>query len=323
MELHMNPAGQWQTDLPKHMFSDDALWFIVHVQWMYMAICTPSTSHDEFILTDNSYNVFEGPNSFVTDKVTGKVEPQAHTPLHEFAPISPKLMIVLRSLTVPVLEEDEDPRTKEVREAMRTMALGPEYKWDEHSLLSDLPITKARNNYSKIIDGRAVLLKNEDGKLKKDHKFCFKYFPVTTKHVHIINSIFLQNAERCSRIVFGAKDSLAQTIEAHVTSQWNVMTHGAADPRLIFLKKLAAVSKSLGSQKEPVWRESHPPEVEDYEFSRIKHIEWRRRMMKDCKHDPNNEIMRIYKSLGISITRPPRSVLNADVSNRRICRDNY
>jgi hypothetical protein len=218
MELHMDPEKKWIKDLPKHMFVDDAMWFITHVQKMYMAICTPSDHADEFILTDNSYNIFEGPNCFVTDKETGRIEPATHTPLHEFAPISPKLMIILRSFVIPVPEEDANPDVKANRDFVRAQVLDAHYNWYEKSLLSDLPISKAGNNYSEVVGGRVLFNLGEDGMGRKDHKFCFQYFPIDTKHVHTINAIFLQNAHVCSRVVFGTQDSLSRTLEAHLTS---------------------------------------------------------------------------------------------------------
>jgi hypothetical protein len=302
MELRMDPEGEWIKDLPKRMFFDDAMWFIVHAQCMYMAICTPSNPSDEFILTDNSYNVFEGPNCFVTDKTTGKVEGGSHTPLHEFAPISPKLMIILRSCVLPVPEEDANPEIKEERDLWHSMALDTVYNCKVKSLLSDLPITKARNNYSEIVNGRLQLNEDEDGKRRKDHKFCFKYFPIDPKHVHTINRVFLQNAYICSRVVFGTKDSLSRTLEAHLTAPSNIITGSDADLQLKFMKKLAAVSKSLGSEEESVWREEPTPEVRDYEGSRLKILEMRRLCSKviqgDWKYDTDNESMQIYKSLG-------------------------
>jgi len=42
LELRMDPEGEWIKDLPKRMFSDNAMWFIIHPQRIYMAICTPS-----------------------------------------------------------------------------------------------------------------------------------------------------------------------------------------------------------------------------------------------------------------------------------------
>ncbi|KAE8443203.1 hypothetical protein EG329_002071 [Mollisiaceae sp. DMI_Dod_QoI] len=280
MELHMDPEGKWVEDLPKRMFVEDAMWFVLHVQMTYMAICTPSNPDDEFILTDNSYNVFEGPNCFVTDKNTGKVEGVSYSTLHKFAPISPKLMIILRSYVLPVPEEDADPKIKEWRDISRSMALDMGYDQEFKSRLTDLPITKARNNYSRIVNGRVQLNEGEDGERRKDHKFCFKYFPIDTEYVHIINGIFLQNAHFCSSVVFGTKDSLARTIEAHLGSPWNIITGDNADLRLDFLKKLARVSKSLGREMEPVWQEKPNLEVEDYESFRLEIIEMGRYLFK-------------------------------------------
>lgn len=93
----MDPEKKWTSELPKRMFVDDAMWFVVHVEGMYMVICTSSDPNDEFILIENSYNVFEGPNCIMADKDTGKVERATYDPFHEFAPISPKLMIVLKA----------------------------------------------------------------------------------------------------------------------------------------------------------------------------------------------------------------------------------
>jgi hypothetical protein len=171
------------------MFVDDAMWFIMHTQYMYMAICTPNPS-DEFILTENSYNVFERSNCFGTDEGTGKVQGASYTSLHEFAPISPKLMIVLRNFVLPVPEEDADPDIKEYRAAFHSVVLDMVYTREVKSLLADLPIVKARNNYSDIVNGRLQLNSGEDGKRRKDHKFCFKYFAIGTEHVQTINGIF-------------------------------------------------------------------------------------------------------------------------------------
>lgn len=176
-------------------------------------------------------------------------------------------------------------------------------KWEVKSLLSDLPITKAQNNYSEIVDGRVLLNPSEDGNSRKNHSFCFKYFPIHTKHVHTISAIFLQNAYRCSRVVFGTKESFSRTLEAHLTSPWNAITGDDADLRLAFLKRLGAVSKSLGSEKEPVWEELPAPEVRDNEGARLNKLEMRRLFYQminkdDTEPDTDNKLMQLYKCLG-------------------------
>jgi hypothetical protein len=84
---------------------------------MYMAICTLSSPSDEFVLIDNSYIVFEGPNYSAADEETGKIEGTAHTSLHEFA------LIVLRSFASPVPGEDAHADVKEYRDLFRSVAL--------------------------------------------------------------------------------------------------------------------------------------------------------------------------------------------------------
>jgi Protein of unknown function (DUF4238) len=308
MELRMDPEGNWMQDLPKRMFLNDAMWFISHAQSMYMAICTPSDPSDEFILTDNSYNVFEGPNYFAADEGTGKIQGTAYTPLHEFAPISPKLMIVLRSFVIPVAEEDSNSDAQLEREFCRSLTLDMVYKREVKSLLEDLPIKKARNNYSEIVNGRVQLINGEDGQKRKDHKFCFKFFPIDTQHVNTINGILLDNAYDCSSVVFKSIKSFSHTLEWFLTASCaigKVVTGEDADLRLTCLKNLAAVSQSLGSEKKPVWREEPVPVVQDLEKFRLMKIEQSRLLGKiienDQKSTTDTEYMQIYKTLGKSL----------------------
>jgi hypothetical protein len=88
LELRIDPEEDWIKDFSKRKFSDNAMWFIIHAQRIYMAICTPSNPSDEFILTSNCYNVLEGPNCFVTDKTTGRSKVDLITPSTNLAPIS-------------------------------------------------------------------------------------------------------------------------------------------------------------------------------------------------------------------------------------------
>ncbi|KAF5261724.1 hypothetical protein FOXYS1_7569 [Fusarium oxysporum] len=156
MTLEMDPEREWMEKIKQQMYSHDANWLIMHVQEMYMAICTPSNPDDEFILTDNSYNVFEGPNHFAQDIQTGEVHGVADANFHEFAPVSPRLMIVLRHFLLPVPEEDRHPEIRELRETMRYTSVDDTFGVDTKSSLEDLPIRKARNSYSKIVNGQGI-----------------------------------------------------------------------------------------------------------------------------------------------------------------------
>jgi hypothetical protein len=66
--------------------------------------------------------------------------------------------------------------------------------------------------------------------------------------------------------------------------------------------KLARVSKSLGSEKEPVWRVEPVSDMQDYESRRLKRLEIRRHATKliksDWKFDTKNELRQVYMFLG-------------------------
>ncbi|KAI1109281.1 hypothetical protein F5Y14DRAFT_433123 [Nemania sp. NC0429] len=258
MNLKMDKEN-WKQELVENMYRDDAMWFLMHSEMMYMAICTPSEPGAEFILTGNSYNVFEGPNTFSQNPVTGKFEETGWTNFHEFAPVSPKLMIVLRSNLLPIPEEDSDPEIRAWREGQLKEAVDNWYGASQQSALADLPINKARNNYSQVINGRVQQLPGEDGTPLKTHKFCFSFFPVGTEHVNKINHIFFDNAHSCANIIFGSQESFLQTLEWYMTSPSKLVQALASDSgeaRHKLLVNLTALMKSLGSTKEPAWTES-------------------------------------------------------------------
>jgi hypothetical protein len=279
IETDMDPQHNWVLKLRKRMFPADAMWFFGHVSTYHMAICTPTNPDDEFILTDNSYNIFEGPNGFAQDINTGEVGGVGYTPLHKFAPVSPKLMILLRCNVLPNALEDADKEAKEFRDLQRSLAC----PFGSKSLLGDLPIHKATNNYSRVVDGRIVLVSGEDGKLRRDHKFCFKFFPINSTQVHTINAILLDNVATCTSVVFESQESFARTLEWYLTAPCSIGkiltdTNVNVDVRAAVLKKLEGVSRELGSQKETVFVKMPNAPILDYQGFRRGHLEWNRKL---------------------------------------------
>lgn len=294
IKLNMDLDNKWILDLTKQMYPDDAMWFVSHVQSYYMAFCTPASDKDEFILTDNSYGVFEGPNHFVKDIGTGKVAGDVHTPLHLFAPVSPKLMIVLRLVVLPEPLENADEEIRNHRALERFLAVDSVYGYEVESLLADLPIAKARNNYTTVVDGRLRLASGEDGKRRKDHKFCFKFFPIGSEHVHMINALLLDNAAPCSSIVFESQDAFARTLEWYLTAPCSIgklVIGPDSQLRRATLKKLEKISRDLGSDKETVWLEVPELPAIDYEARRAK-ITAERRKLHRILEQPDAEAVR-------------------------------
>lgn len=253
MELEMDPDMKWVRSITKKIYPPDANWLVAHTEKMYMAICTTSEVDDEFILTDNSYNIFEGPNRFSRDPDTGKVYESSWANFHEFAPVSPKVMIVLRSAILSVPEEDRDPNKREQRRLFRVTAIDDVFGLGTKSSLEDLPITKARNSYSRIVDGRAVANPGAADRQRKFDKFYFHIFPLNTVDVHRINTILLENSYACSRIVFGSESSFLHTLEAYMT-KLNIATGVDADRIAEHLQSMEQLMGKMGSTKKAHWR---------------------------------------------------------------------
>ncbi|KAK3352524.1 hypothetical protein B0T25DRAFT_187195 [Lasiosphaeria hispida] len=289
MELDMDLEGKWVRELPKRMYHEDAMGFFIHTEFSYMAICTPANANEEFILTDNSYNIFEGPNHFGKDKDTGKVEGNAYTPLHEFAPVHPKLMIILRADIFPNPIDDE--QTKAARALNRRLVLDDVYPYEVKSLLADLPITKAQNSYSRIVNGRLEMtVSQECWKREKDHRFFFTFFPVGSKHVNTINAILLDNSAPCTNLVFNSKETFAKTLEWYLTAPCTVgkrVIEGQNDEK--FIKRLEVASRSLGSEEKTVWEKIYLPGQFGFENYLKRHTEMRSQYWKwVLKRDQNS-----------------------------------
>ena len=218
---------------------------------MYLALCTPS-EEEEFLLTENAYGIHEGPTTETT-----------YTEYHIFAVISPKLMMILRSCILPVLEEDSDEEMKLWRKTMYHLNVNQHvHPQHANSVLEDLPVTKARNSYTKLVDGRIQLLDGEDGSYRSDHKFCFRYFPISAEHVNKINAIMLTESYNTSKIVFKSKFWVLKALEYYLSMpceqdgvyHYKIFEDMPDEPRLAWLKKLAQAAKQLGSNTKAVYQ---------------------------------------------------------------------
>ena len=154
LDLKMDYDMEWTGKLQRRIYPDDAKWFINHTQQFYLALCTPSTADDEFLLSQNAYSVYEGATTESRDPFSNKITSEAYTEFHVFAPIAPRLMIVLRSMILPVPSEDSDSAIKEEREMWYKASVSRHaHPTRAGAVLKDLPIDKARNSYSKVVDG--------------------------------------------------------------------------------------------------------------------------------------------------------------------------
>jgi hypothetical protein len=271
LDIDMDPKGEWMIKLPDVMFPEDAKMFIFQVQSSYLAFCTPAEKIDEFILTDQCYNVFEGPTNETFCAKTGEYLGNTYLCYHEFGPVSPRLIIVLRSRLLPETLEDMDSKIQKLRRTIQDAAAiqfpNPE---NVKSILLDLPVMKATNSYTRVINGRLEPMAGGSGTARSQDKFCFRFWPISTRHVDTINSIFLDNLLKCKSVVFGCEASFKRTLESYMTTsahgfkQVGVGEHRAQFSRLTCLKKLSAVLKMLGSKSIPSWSEQDGTESKQY-----------------------------------------------------------
>ncbi|CAG9978247.1 unnamed protein product [Clonostachys byssicola] len=262
MNLKMDVKGEWREELPRQMFSDDARWFIMHVDFFYMAFCTPVDLDDEFVLTENCYNIFEGPNTFMKDESTGEEHGSYHGSFHEFATISPRLVVVLRSLALPNRREDMDPEVRKWRQETYDAAYGEPFGPGLKSLLHDLPIEKATNSYSQIVGDYVVQLPEHDGKFRPNDKFVFQYYPISPRHVQTLNNLFLENADRSDTLAFKNQTTFLKILEAYISGpceSFKIAGGPDKEIRLQYLQGLEALAKNMGSQKTLLYREMTIP----------------------------------------------------------------
>jgi hypothetical protein len=272
MDVEMDPERKWMTELPTRMFPMDAKWFVAHAQMYYMAFCTPSDSSKEFIITDNCFNVFEGPSTFVRDQDTGEIIQGAHAGYHEFNPISPRLIIILRCFLLPNPEEDKDSKIAEWRENMRWECLEQLYGPDTTSAFAKLPIHKARSSYAEIRNGSVHAKSDFDGKYRPGDTFTFPFFRIKSYYVNTINYILLDNVYPFNTIAFRSRRAFFQTIDSYICAPCKLhKIVGGQEPErhLFFLHALEDLAKGMGSVRDLVYKYMPPPpDVDGKRFNR-------------------------------------------------------
>lgn len=262
LDLKMDPDAKWAEELRSRMYPDDAMWAFTHIQAMYLALCTPSNEDDEFLLSENLFSLYEGPTSSFIDAESGEVTEGAYTEWHVFGLISPKLIMVLRSNFLPNLQEDSIEEVKKSREKFYNMSLNMHNDPSKaHSALEDLPVRKANNSYTRIVGGKRIPVRGEDGSPRAYHKFGFPFFRIGSDHVNKINCIILQEAHRVTTLAFYSKAAVLKTLEWYLVltmenakSYYSKVANGPDYPRLSYLKKLEHAAHSMGSKVSIVYK---------------------------------------------------------------------
>jgi len=251
IDLQMDPERMWATKIMEKAYPDDAAWFFKNIQMYFMTFCTPKDPKDEFLLTENVYGIFEGCTTA-----------EGWTDHHLFAPISSRLMIVLRSNLLPCGFEDDDEEERLQMLADIVARYGPSHG---KSCLEDLPVERAGNNYSKVVNRKPVLLPTRIR--PENHKFYFRFFGIDTSHVQIINIIMIEEAYNTNMMLYKELEGLKRALEAYLLTDMPGfkrlanMSSNFDDPycipkgtmpsieetRVAYIQGLEKVARSLGS----------------------------------------------------------------------------
>ncbi|KAL6914879.1 hypothetical protein FSST1_012639 [Fusarium sambucinum] len=295
IDLNMDVNGVWKKVLKSSIYPSISLHFEEHITEFWMSFCTLPDMDEEFILTDTAYSIYEGPTDDYQDAKTGewlRMGPR----FHMFAPISPRLMIVLRSQHLPEPLGDSDPELKAHRAMWRQLAVDSIYGAGKTSILEDLPVHKALNNYSELVDGRWGRRAGWDQQLRQSDTFQFPFFTISTQHGRIINGLLLDHAFGGSTIIFNRKRPFLNLLEWFLTEPCNVGKRLGGEnyedqekyiERLTEFVCAEGIQITVKTTLRPTW---HHLDIEKYRNRNIATTRWLEKLERDHSHvDPDAE----------------------------------
>jgi len=201
LDTPIDERGEWQNTVRKNGFLDDAMWFVYHMTESYLSFCEPSHPDDEFIITENGFGINEGPTmcSYSIDPRTGlpTVKSGSYTEYHKVAPLSPKLLLVLRSNCF----------RKENKAMLRALRSLPEVP-DRPSLFENLQLDPATPSY----DAQELI----NFGMKDDHTFSFKIQKISTEYTDLFNALMLEEAR--ASITWSSDKAMQKTLKAYLES---------------------------------------------------------------------------------------------------------
>lgn len=208
LDLHLDAEKTWIGSIEEKVFPPDAFWMVDFFGSTYLTVCTPDSPDDEFILTENSFLISEGHIQNHIDPVTGEHSTESFT-FHKLAPISPRLMFILRSNVFPEASEDAAPDVRAFQEVMQIILQSSKMT----SMLEDLPVRKAINSYTCVVQGQVTPRPGWDRKYRNSDKFGFKVFRIPTRHMQKINGLLLDHAFHGSRIIFNDSEKFLNLVQ--------------------------------------------------------------------------------------------------------------
>ncbi|RAH68347.1 DUF4238 domain-containing protein [Aspergillus aculeatinus CBS 121060] len=129
-----DPRRSWRETLRRRIYPDDAAMFEHHLLHSFMAFGEPDDPPEEFLLTENAFGIFEGPCSTTVDPQSGLREVSVYTEFHTFAPLAPRLAIILRSHLLPF--PGDQGLAQSLRASLVEAQRAAHHQPDEHRAIS-------------------------------------------------------------------------------------------------------------------------------------------------------------------------------------------
>ncbi|KAL7960412.1 hypothetical protein V8C34DRAFT_277086 [Trichoderma compactum] len=272
IDLEIDPDGIWSEFVKETIYFPIADNFVDYMKKMYMTICTPDGHVEEFVLTDNCCNVTEGTlPAYLMENMISHLD--LAPCFHRFAPISPKLMIVLRYNHLPEQFCVADPVATVQRQTQTQTHAGTGFGNGTKSMLEGLPIRKAKITPMEEVNGELVpRIGNQ--KLYECDNFYFTIFKIPAHHVRIINRLLIDLAFHGSRIIFFRKKAFMDLMtwflaEPCIVGKRLTEKHGAQ--RLGYIRGLFQFMRREGREVTFKWT-FEPNEYGDLDQVHIRHV---------------------------------------------------
>ncbi|CAJ0550827.1 Ff.00g107570.m01.CDS01 [Fusarium sp. VM40] len=297
IDLEMDVNKVWVEILKATVYPGISRHFQEHITEFWMSFCTLLDENEEFILTDTAYSIYEGPTDDYQDAKTGewlRLGPR----FHMFAPISPRVMVILRSNHLPEPLEDSIADRSADRKMWRQIEIDSVYGVGKTSILEDLPVHKAFNSYSHIVDGKWVMRQDWDRQLRQTDTFTFPFFKISTQHGRIISGLLLDHAFNGSTIIFDRKGPFLDLLEWFLTEPCEVGKRLGGEQhedqekyieRLTALMHVEGRNITVNTTSRQTW---HHLDIERFRNQTIHATRWLEEIEKGHVYDKQDEVER-------------------------------
>lgn len=196
--------NQYVSRLNKSMYPMDALWVKKDTVMKYPVLCVPLQEDEEFVLSEHSFCLHEGPS----DGDNG-----AWTDFHVFCIIAPRLAIMLRLDLLPDRLEDSDDEVSSRKKQVLEIILSAHRTPNEATpLFRDLPVYKPRSGYQKNEDSSLVHSPSTQRSKGSAESLGFPVARIDSKDLQTMNALTFNEAYDVSEIFFATKSALKRAL---------------------------------------------------------------------------------------------------------------